>query len=72
MIAAARRRIGAALAGAANWTDKVDRAAARRIERARPRLVRWVSQLKKTAVPMAKGLGKRLRPLAVLALRGFA
>jgi hypothetical protein len=72
MIAAARRRIGAALNGAADWTRKVDRAAARQIERARPRLVRWASRLQKSANRLAKELTKRLRPVAVLVLRGFS
>jgi hypothetical protein len=72
MIAAARRRIGKALGGVAAWTRKVDRALARRLERARPRLVRWLQRARKTAARLAKWLDKRLRPLAVLGLRGFS
>ncbi len=72
MIAAARRRIGAVLAGAASLTRRVDRGVARRIERARPRLVRLLRRLKTASARLAKGLAQRLRPLAVLVLRGFS
>jgi hypothetical protein len=72
MIAAARRRIGLVLSAAASWTRKVDRGAARRIERLRPRLVRWAGRLGKTASGLAKQLARRLRPALVLLLRGFS
>ena len=72
MIAAARRRIGAVLSAAASWTRKVDRGAGRRIERVRPRLVRWLGRLRKIATRLTQGLAKRLRPAAVLLLRGFS
>src|SRR6476661_6515001 len=72
MIAAARRRIGAVLAGAAKRTHQVDRALAGRIEKMRPRLVRSLQRARILAVRGAKGLGKRLRQLALLVLRGFS
>jgi hypothetical protein len=72
MIAAARRRIGIAAERAGKWTRKVDRAAARRLERARPRLLRWPHRARQTGLRLAGWLDKRLRPLAVLALRGFS
>jgi hypothetical protein len=72
MIAAARRRIGAVLKGVESLTRKADRAAARRIERARPGVVRWLQRLRTGAVRLARALGRRLRPLAVLVLRGFS
>jgi len=72
MIAAARRRLGAALAGAARRTRQVDRALARRIERARPVLVRWLRKGRVAAARGGKAIAKRLRPLAVLVLRAFS
>jgi hypothetical protein len=72
MIAAARRRLGIALEGAAKRTRKADRALARLLERARPRLVRWLNRARKTGVRLAMQLDRRLRPVAVLALRGFS
>jgi hypothetical protein len=71
MIAAARRRIGAVLALAAKRTRQVDRALARRIESARPKLVKGLQQLRARSIRVAKAIGKRLRPVAVLTLRGF-
>jgi hypothetical protein len=72
MIAAARRRIGAALAAAAAATRKVDRAVARQFERVRPRLARRLRQARALLVRGTKTLGRRLRPLGVLVLRAFA
>lgn len=71
MIAAARRRIGAVFALGAKRTRQVDRALARRIESARPKLAKGLRQLRARGVRGAKAVGKRLRPVAVLALRGF-
>jgi hypothetical protein len=71
MIAAARRRIGAVLSQAAKRTRQVDRALARRIESARPKLAKGLRQLRARGIRFAKAAGKRLRPAAVLALRGF-
>jgi hypothetical protein len=71
MIAAARRRIGIGFERAAKWTRRVDRAAARRLERVRPRLICWLRRARRAGLRAAKWLDKRLRPLAVLALRGF-
>lgn len=72
MIAAARRSIRTTPSRLARWTQKTDRAAARRLERARPVLGRWLRRIEKDGLRIAKGLGRRLRPLAVLVLRGFA
>jgi hypothetical protein len=72
MIAAARRRIGAVLSAAATGTRQIDRGAAGRIEKLRPLLIGRLRQLRKTAVRIARGLGKRLRPLGVLTLRAFS
>jgi hypothetical protein len=71
MIAAARRRIGAVLALGAKRTRQVDRAVARRIESARPTLAKGLRQLRARGIRGTKVVGKRLRPVAVLALRGF-
>ncbi len=71
MIAAARRRIGAVLALGAKRTQQVDRALARRIESARPKLAKGLQQLRAQSIRIAKATGKRLRPAAVLLLRGF-
>jgi len=72
MIAAARRRIGAVLTAAAKGTRRVDGAVARRIERVRPLLVRWLHRLRKSAAGIVRALGKRLRPVGVLILRAFS
>jgi hypothetical protein len=71
MIAVARRRIGAVLSAAAKRTRQADRAVARRIEWARPRLARRLRQLRALGIRATKAAGKRLRPVGVLALRGF-
>jgi hypothetical protein len=71
MIAAARRRIGAVLALGAKRTRQVDRALARRIEAARPKLAKGLRRLRVRGIRLAKAVGKRLRPAAVLALRGL-
>jgi hypothetical protein len=72
MIAAARRRIGAVLSAAAKGTRRVDRAAARRIEKLRPVLARLVRRLRTNGTRFAKALGKRLRPVGVFVLRLFS
>jgi hypothetical protein len=72
MIAAARRRIGAVLSSAAKRTRQVDRALARRIEKTRPVLVRWLRRARMRAGHGARFLAKHLRPVAVLALRVFS
>ncbi len=72
MIAAARRRIGAAFSAAAVATRKVDRAVARRIEWARPRLGRGLRRARMAVSRAAKAVGRRLRPVGVLVLRGFS
>jgi len=71
MIAAARRRIGAVLSAGAKGTRQVDRAAAQRIEKLRPRLTRLLQRLRTNSVRLVKALGNRLRPVGVLALRVF-
>lgn len=71
MIAAARRRIGAVLTLGAKRTQQVDRALARRIESARPKLAKRLRQLRALGVRLSKAVAKRLRPVAVLVLRGF-
>lgn len=68
MIAAARRRLTATPAQAAKLTRRVDRAAARRIEKLRPRLLRLSSR----GLRLAKSAEKRLRPALVLLLRVFS
>jgi hypothetical protein len=72
MIAAARRRIAAALSVAAKRTRQVDRALARRIERLRPVLVRRLVQAWAVARRGARTVGRRLRPLAIAVLRLFS
>jgi hypothetical protein len=71
MIAAARRRIGAVLSLGAKRTRQVDRVLARRIESARPKLAKGLRRLRVQGIRVAKAVGKRLRPAAVFALRGF-
>ncbi len=78
MIAAVRRRIRTARqlarttpARLAGWTQKTDRAVGKRLERARPVLVRRLQRGRKDAVGFARALGKRLRPAGVLLLRAF-
>ena len=72
MIAATRRRIGSALAWIARWTQQVDRAAATRLEKARPPLQKRLRRLRAVAVRWIKAVGRGLRPAGVLVLRGFA
>lgn len=72
MIAAARRRIGAAFSRAAKWTHQVDRAVARRLERMRPPLQRRLRRLATGALRVTKAVGRRLRPVGVAVLRAFA
>jgi len=72
MIAAARKRVGAALASAGAATRRVDRAVARRLEALRPPLARRLRQARVAGTRLAKATWKRLRPLLVLLLRGFS
>lgn len=72
MIAAARRRAGAALEAAAKRTRQVDRAVARRIEKARPGAARQLLRVRAEGAKLARAAGRRLRPVAVLVLRGFS
>jgi hypothetical protein len=72
MIAAARGRIGAALAVAAAATRRVDRAVARRLEAVRPPLARRLRQARVAGARLARAAWKRLRPLLVLLLRGLS
>jgi hypothetical protein len=72
MIAAARRRIDLVLSAAAKRTRQADRAAAGRIEKLRPALIRLGRRLRSGGVRLAKALDRRLRPAGVLALRLFA
>ena len=72
MIAAARRRIDAALALAAKGTRRVDRSAAAAIEKLRPKLVRGGKRLRAAAVRIGRAAGRHLRPVGVLVLRGFS
>lgn len=76
MIAAARRRIGAALRThakrPARWSRGVDRAANRGLERAHPALVgsaRWAQTQTRRGLSW---VGPRLRPVAARFLRGVA
>ncbi len=71
MIAAARRRLGAVLSAGAKLTRQVDRAASRRIEKLRPRLVRLARKLHNDAARLSRALAKRLRPGGVFVLRFF-
>ena len=72
MIAAARRRLGAAFATAAVATRRVDRAAARQLEAVRPVLTRQLRRVRSGGARLARAVWKRLRPLLVLLLRGFS
>ncbi len=55
----------------AKGTRRVDGAAAKRIEKLRPVLVRRLSKLGKEAARLRRAAGKRLRPAGVLLLRLF-
>jgi len=72
MIAAARRRVDAALATASAATRRVDRAVAQRLEALRPPLTRRLRHAGTAGTRLAKAAWKRLRPLLVLLLRGFS
>src|SRR4051794_14570732 len=72
MIAAAQRWAGAALALAAKRTRQLARAAASRIEKLRPVLVRWAKSARAEAAKLVRAAGRRSRPAAVLVLRGFS
>ncbi len=72
MIAAARRRIGEVLSTVAKRTRQLDRAAASRIEKLRPRLASWLRRLRDGGKRLMVALGRRLRPAGVLVLRVFA
>jgi hypothetical protein len=67
-----KRRIRTAPARAAAFTRNVDRAANRRLEWAWPRIARWARQARATALKWGRRLARRLRPVAVLLLRGLA
>src|SRR5262249_9088275 len=69
MIAAARRRLGAVLTSVGKRTRQADRALAKRIEQARPLLVRWLHKARLLASRVWKAAAKRLRPLTVILLR---
>jgi hypothetical protein len=72
MIAAARRQAGVVLEAVAKRTRQVDRALARRIERARPVVVRELRRVRTEGAKLVRAAGRRLRPVAVLVLRGFS
>ncbi len=76
MIAAARRRIGAAFAGLAKrparWSRGVDRAANRALERAHPVLLRGGHWSLAQAKRGAAWAGPKVRPLAARGFRGLA
>jgi hypothetical protein len=72
MIAAARRRLSAVLAGAAQRTRQADRALAKRIEQARPVLIQWLRKALLLMTRAWKAAAKWLRPLTVLLLRLFS
>jgi hypothetical protein len=83
MIAAVRRRIGAAVVAAGRRSRRLDRAVAERIERLRPPLarrltrlraigVRWLRRLSKVTGRALRAIGRRLRPLGVIGLRAFS
>jgi hypothetical protein len=69
MIAAARRRIGVALALAMQGTRRVDRAVNRWLERAWPPLARSARRIRALAGRRLRWAGRRLRPAAVLLFR---
>jgi len=71
MIAAARRRASAALAIATKRTRELDRAAAKRFEKLRPVLERWVVRARSEARKLWRALDRRARPVAVFFLRGL-
>lgn len=76
MIAAVRRRIGAALAkvpaAAVKWTWRIDRAANRGLERAYPALLRARHHAATIAVATWAWTEPRLRPAVALFFRGLA
>jgi hypothetical protein len=72
MIAAARRRISAALGLAAKGTRQADRKANIAIGKLRPKLGRWGNRLRSAARRAGKATGRRLRPVGVIVLRGFS
>jgi hypothetical protein len=53
-------------------TQQVDRAAATRIEKLRPILVRWATRARAEGARLVRAAGRRSRPVAVLLLRGFS
>jgi hypothetical protein len=72
MIAAVRRRLGQGLARVEKATRVADHWAAGRLEKAWPPLRKRALLLRVAAFRLARRVGRRLRPLAVLVLRGFA
>jgi len=71
MIAAARRRAETMLAAVPKGSRRVDRAVAARLEKARPALARELRRARAGAAKLARATGRRLKPVAVLVLRGF-
>ncbi|HEV7564011.1 MAG TPA: hypothetical protein VGO24_10985, partial [Solirubrobacterales bacterium] len=76
MIAAVRRRIGAACAAlpkaTAKWSRRADRAADRALERAHPVLLRAKRRSLALASAFTARVGPRLRPPTALFFRGLA
>lgn len=72
MIAVVRRRAGTVFEAAAKRTLQVDRALARRLEKAQPIIARRLRRVRAEAAKLARAAGRRLRPVAVLVLRGFS
>ena len=76
MIAAVRRRIGAASSalsgGPAKWSRRADRTANRALERAHPPLRRLGRRARASALATLAWVGPRLRPPAALFFRGLA
>ncbi len=72
MIAAARRRIGAAGALAARATRKADSRALAAVEKLRPKVERAGRGARAAGRRAGKAAWRRLRPVGVLVLRGFS
>lgn len=72
MIAAVRRRIGAAGKLAARGTRKADGWAIARFEKLRPKLERAGRKARAAGLRAGKEAGRRLRPVGVLVMRAFS
>lgn len=72
MIAAVRRRAGVVFEAAAKRTRQVDRALARHLEKAQPIVARQLRRARVEGTRLVRAGGRRLRPAAVLVLRGFS